>query len=1274
MAGALHIRIYFLGLVLLMGCAGEVCLAHDVAGFHPGGMLAAGSLAGRLTDLYAHPVEGVPVIARNEATGAETRSTTGKHGAYLFANLSPGKYTVEAVSAQLGRGRLEGILVEAGHEHRLVTAMSFTPEPPAEVAAKPASPEPAVSAVSALAAKSPVQTETPSSLELAEFHSRLAAMKPTEVESTIAAATIALVPASSLVLTGRSLWRPPAPTDLGLGAVGGLSFPAPPPANPPGSPASPVPQALSSEPDPTAAGQRTHTLLSAGSDPEAHAKEIILSAEEVASLPAVGRRWQDFVPDIGTDSSGIRGTDSQRDASPEQTAISVDGASQKLAFNSAGGTNGTADGQNGASHSREARGRIFTEAAIREVETTAGVSEAASFLGSRGRVNLRTERGSNELHGQSFLNARQNIWGARNPFARWVKESAPATTLSVPQFTAAPYTPPDHETVWGIGLGSRIRRDRLFWFAALDGNQRNDPGLSTVRHPDQFFAQPTDDQMLVLSARLALPSANPVVEGLSAYSKMLETLAGLLGPSVRTTSQRVGFGRLDWDATERHRFTLEGIGADWNSPGGGLTRTIEPYGNHSFGSSQANWDWALARWEGYSTENLRAVTQFSVGREIQRSSAQVPSAFEQTLLAGNAWGQLPQITVDSRDGLTTGNPALFGRGSYPDEKLYEGAATVDWVHGNLLMKAGFQLNHNADATSLLHNQTGTYSYSSVENFASDAISFAKFGVSGQLDPVSQHNCDQTGKTWRDATGVLHGLGYLPCYSYYSQMLGPTNWNLSTNDWAGFTTIQAQFKKLFTLSAGLRWEKEEMPPPFAKLANPGLPRTSKLPNTGNQWGPRLSVALGRAETHWPVLRLGYGMYFGRTDNATLQAALTQTGSLAGNLYFFLRPTDNLNAGGAPPFPNVLNGPPGSAVKPGAVAFAQGFKNPEIHQAEVAIEERLPFHLTITGSAALSLGRRLPFVMDTNFDPAVNPQTITYAVVDPSGLGPIKSSKVTVPFYANWPSPKSPTGFSGRLDPNYQQIAEVTARANSTYEAFTLQINRSGRSGLTMHSHYTYSHAMDWNPNESAQVMGSDALDPANFRLEYGPGNLDTRHSMAATLIFEPQWKLHSRAGLLANGWMVSSILRARSGAPYSMRTSGSLAKQFVAQTGAAIVALAPGMNGSGGDNRVYGVGRNTYRYPATWKMDMRLARRINLGQMRQLEILAESFNLLNHQNVTELEAVGYTIQSGGIDGAPPTLTFLSGTRPNSTPFGQPLNVNSTNFYRERQIQLGLRLRF
>src|SRR5260370_26664861 len=126
-----------------------------------------------------------------------------------------------------------------------------------------------------------------------------------------------------------------------------------------------------------------------------------------------------------------------------------------------------------------------------------------------------------------------------------------------------------------------------------------------------------------------------------------------------------------------------------------------------------------------------------------------------------------------------------------------------------------------------------------------------------------------------------------------------------------------------------------------------------------------------------------MYFGGTKNSVLERALTQTGSLKGDLNFFMRPTDNLTAGGAPPFPYILAGEPATVVKPGAVEFAPQFRNPEIHQGEATVEETLPGHVQVTASAVLSPGRRLPVTIDTNFDPTNNPGTITYGVV--YGLG-------------------------------------------------------------------------------------------------------------------------------------------------------------------------------------------------------------------------------------------------------------------------------------------------
>ena len=571
----------------------------------------------------------------------------------------------------------------------------------------------------------------------------------------------------------------------------------------------------------------------------------------------------------------------------------------------------------------------------------------------------------------------------------------------------------------------------------------------------------------------------------------------------------------------------------------------------------------------------------------------------------------------------------------------------------------------------------------------------------------QHSCGVTDTT----------LGSQPCYSYYSQTIGPTNWNLSSNDWAGFVTTQWQPNKLAVFSVGLRWEREEMPPPLPALANSSLPQAGKMPDLGNNWGPRVSLALGKDRSRWPVLRLGYGMYYGVVANATTEAALTQTGSLNGDLSYFIRPTDGDSyidgTSSAPPFPYVLAGPPASVVKPGAVEFATNFRNPEVHQAVAAIEQPLPAGIELTASMMLSLGRRLPVFIDTNLatnlaSPAnplsQQPQTITYNVCDetPStpagstttngacgnlGLGPIKAARITVPFYASTAS----TGVAGWVNPDYQQVNTMESKANSTYEAAVVKLTRFSSRGLSLHAHYTYAHAMDWNPDESPL----DPVDTDNdFSQEYGTSNLDVRHSAAAMVAYAAPWRLRGFAGQLSNGWSLSGIGQFHSGLPYTMRTSGSLPEEFNS-SGVAIVGLGPGINGSGGDNRIYGlgsdglsynVGRNTFRYPSAWKADLRLAKHFDFGERRQLEILAESFNLFNHQNVTEIETTGYIIEPGsppstsGGSATLPTLNFLTGLKINSKTglpnpaFGQPLSINATDFYRERQIQIGLRMRF
>jgi hypothetical protein len=1002
--------------------------------------------------------------------------------------------------------------------------------------------------------------------------------------------------------------------------------------------------------------------------PPISASQATLTGEEIRSLPVASRDWRQFTldaPPAGNQPNGAEGSEFGEEARGASRVL-VDGANTRLAFSA----------KDTGNPSETMMGPAGNEAAIHTVAVT---DQSAAGMG---RTNVETRSGGREIHAEASLFSRQSLWDAQNPFSQWTQQSAPATPTTVPVFTTVPYTPANHELTWSASLSGPLRRYRMTWFAAVQGEDRSDPGMATVKHPylceddpcteqTGFFAQPSNDEMQVLSARLNMSSTNPVVEGLSAYSTILDSLAGLLGPAARSTKRWSGFGRIDWNAAERHRFMLEGSGSLLDAPGGGLTSAAESYGSHSFGTQHVSGEWMLGRWEAFLTPNLLTVTQGSIGRQILSHPAETPSPFEQTFNI-NTWGQLPQIVVDSQYGFTIGNPSRFGAGSYPDEHLYEAQEGIDWVHGKLLVKGGFDLRHSTDATSLLRNHTGTYSYSRIENFASDALVFAQYGIAGQLNPYNQHNCDQRGKAWRDASGQLEGLGYLPCYSSYSQTLGPTEWHLSTNDWAGFATTQWQAAKTLVLTASVRWELEQMPPPIALVNNPELPLTQKLPGMGSEFAPRIGLAWGMRESHWPVLQLGYGMYYGRTGNSVLETALTQTGSPNGDLNYFFRPTDNLpgGTGGAPPFPYVLAGQPGTFVKSGAVEFAQRFRNPEIHQAVAGLEEVLPGHVRLSVSAQASLARRLPITIDENYDPSVNPGTITYSVLDAIGAGPIKAPTITVPFYASWPTA---TGGNGRLNPDYQQIVQLMSRANSTYEAGSVRLSRTVAKGLSLHLLYTYAHAMDWNPNETAQVSGPSVLDPNDFQQEYGTGNLDMRHSASGIALWEAPWKLRGTSGRLANGWTLATTGHYNSGLPYTMRVSGSIPEEFLT-SGATIVGLGPGMNGYGGDNRVYGVGRNTYRYPATWKADVRLGRRFTLRHGSVLELMAESFNLFNHQNVTEVETTGYFIEPGSTSGGLPTLNFMTGLTTGQTEFGQPLNVNATDYYRPRQIDFGARFRF
>ncbi len=103
----------------------------------------------------------------------------------------------------------------------------------------------------------------------------------------------------------------------------------------------------------------------------------------------------------------------------------------------------------------------------------------------------------------------------------------------------------------------------------------------------------------------------------------------------------------------------------------------------------------------------------------------------------------------------------------------------------------------------------------------------------------------------------------------------------------------------------------------------------------------------------------------------------------------------------------------------------------------------------------------------------------------------------------------------------------------------------------------------------------------------------------------------------------------------------------------------GFMGTGGQDRLPFLGRNSFRYGNFYNTDLRLSRRIHFGERKDLEFLAEAFNLFNHQNVTGRSSTLYTVYDS-------TLEYDSN-------FNTPTAAANT-LYREREIQLAARFHF
>jgi hypothetical protein len=969
---------------------------------------------------------------------------------------------------------------------------------------------------------------------------------------------------------------------------------------------------------------------------------------ELQNLPSDTRRWSSFAlltPGVVSDQRG-EGALSFRGVSVLLNNNTVDGADNNQAFFS------------------EERGRMrapysISMAAVREFQVNTADYSSEYGRSAGGVINTVTKSGSNTLHGQIFFFERNSSLGATNPY----------TTLTnfdnaQDAFVTTPYRPLDVRRQAGLGVGGPIIKDRLFWFYSFDWESRNFPAVSRVGYPSAIYAQPlgqlptgtylgfpitcanlppynqantyyasvfqfeATQGACEMYDRLDLPS---YAAGVQQYRQGLQLIGTLTGLAPRTGHQTLNFPKLDWQVNDRNHATLSYSRMRWNSPNGVQTQTSTQYGINSLGNDEVDNDWGIGRLTTYLTENLGNELRVQLGRELNRETSPAPAGAEQPL-GRNQFGLAPQISIaggSSGEGMVLGNPAKLPRPEYPEEHKAEISDTVTWVLGNHTVKAGANWDRNEDRLENLYGGVGRYYYRAFGDFLVDY-----YHAVNRLGPPTY---------------------YVDTYSGFSQSFGPGGFFITTNDFAGFVNDEWRLHPRLTLSAGVRYEYERVPRPF--LINPQLPQTANYPDDRNNIAPRGGIAWDVFGTGSTIMRAGFGVFYGRIVNHTLFSALTATGSPdTQRIYHYSSPYTP----GAPQFPGIFfNAPtgPNQGSRPSAYFFAPQYQAPQTLQGNFAIEQKIGWKTILTATYLMSQGRELPNFIDTNLDNATI-GTVRYTVDIPGpALGrpsPLRQGSMYVtPLYT-------------ALRPNrlYGNITELLSNVNSSYNAGMLSVQRRANAGVNFGMTYTFAHALDNHQNEFLYKSPTNILEPNNMALEHGNSNTDIRQRLTVHATLATTWHYTGWKGALLNDYIAAPVVAWQTGLPYTLGVGGSA-------PGGAIY----GINGAGGPSRLNIIQRNSYRFPATQTIRLRITRQIPIQARATLQLMAEAYNLTNAQNVTNIDTLGYTVCSTPFtQGCPSDSTSAHPYLEFNPTYGVVTNANSNRTYTPREIQLAVRLKF
>ena len=880
---------------------------------------------------------------------------------------------------------------------------------------------------------------------------------------------------------------------------------------------------------------------------------------------------------------------------------------------------------------------------------------------SGGIVNVTTKAGTNDFHGTLFEFNRVSAL-ASNDF-----DNA-ARGFDKDVFT---------RNQFGYSVGGRIIKDKLFFFNSTEWIRVRSQSSQAVFVPSDELIAVSNGRTQSIFNQFPLRSnavlgrtltVGDVVNGLGLGAGAFASLpAGL--PAFRearfTVPADVGGGlpqnsyetvaRIDWnasDATQIYgRYALES--QDFFAG----TNAFSPFAGFDTGSTNFNNNFLLNVTHTWSpklvSQSKLVFNRLNNQQPLNSDQPPTPTFFLRNnvvlTLAGSPVALPGYLPFSPGAAIPFGGPQNFLQ-AYQD---------LNWTHGNHQFRFGGLYIHIRD------NRT----FGAYEN------AVAAFGTTSTTTGLNNFLAGNL----RQLQVAIDPQGNTLPGSLVTLPVGPPNFSRSNryHEWAAYFNDAWRIRQNLTVNLGLRYEyygvqhnaDQSLDSNFylgpgstlqEQIANGTVQRAIDSPVGGlynpdkNNFAPRVGFAWDVFGDGKTSVRGGYGMAYERNfGNVTFNVIQNPPGTavvtiVPGSAGFPTVPVPSSNFG---IFPNS-----GVVALPGLINVRhldQNMVNAYAHFWSASVEREIFPRSIVSIEYSGSAGRNL---YDLTND---NRLGSAFRFNGGPGLGCLGLGGTC-----------DPTNPNSLLNTQFFPLNTRSNRGRSNYNAMILSFDSSNlhNLGLQFTARYTWSHTLD---NLSSTFSDSNnnfdlgLLDPFNPNLDYGSSDFDVRHRFVASV----NWSIGGNRPIgtgftnqAFGGWTLTGIFTARTGTPFTIfdcfnaaevcprivptsalprRTPNDPAQNpdpnapnsftlidlsnqlpldpTVPTLGITDFNFAPGMTG-----------RNIFRGPGTWNLDMGLHKNFRITEGTTVQFRGEVYNVFNHANLF-VNGSSAEITSGFVEG-------------------------------------------